>query len=39
VAITGICVPSMISTLLWGAERACAPSLVAAAKADRVSMR
>jgi hypothetical protein len=28
VAATGICVPSMLFTVLWGAERACAPHLL-----------
>jgi uncharacterized membrane protein len=28
VAATGICIPSMLFTILWGAERACAPGLV-----------
>jgi hypothetical protein len=32
VAITGICLPSMIFTVVWGAERACAPSLIAATR-------
>jgi hypothetical protein len=33
-AITAmLCVPSMIFTALWGVERACAPSLIAAARA------
>lgn len=31
VAVTGICVPSVLFTLVWGSERACAPSLFAAA--------
>lgn len=30
VAVTGICVPSIIFTLLWGSRRAAAPSLAAA---------
>lgn len=30
VALTGVCVPSMLFTLLWGAERATAPSLTMA---------
>ena len=33
VAVTGICLPSMIFTLLWGVERACAPSLIIPARA------
>ena len=32
VAVTGICVPSILFTLLWGAERGSAASLVAAAR-------
>jgi hypothetical protein len=28
VAVTGICVPSMLFTMLWGADRACARHLV-----------
>lgn len=35
VAVTGICVPSIIFTVLWGLNRACEPSLVAAATAAR----
>ena len=35
VAVTGICVPSLLFTLLWGAERAAAPSLAAAARTGR----
>lgn len=35
VAATGICVPSIIFTVLWGLNRACEPSLVAAATAAR----
>lgn len=35
VAATNLCVPSAIFTLLWGAERAQAPSLVAALEALR----
>jgi hypothetical protein len=31
VAITGMCVPSMIFTILWGSERACAPNLLSTA--------
>lgn len=31
VAATGVCVPSMLFTLMWGVERATAPSLRAAA--------
>jgi hypothetical protein len=32
VAATGICVPSVVFTLAWGAERGTSPSLVAAAR-------
>lgn len=35
VATTRICVPSLIFTALWGAERAAAPSLAAAARTRR----
>ena len=35
VAATGICVPSLIFTALWGAHRAAAPSLVTAARTPR----
>lgn len=40
VATTAICVPSMLFTVLWGAQRAAAPSLAAAARTrrDRTSM-
>lgn len=34
VAVTGICVPSVVFTLLWGTRRAMAPSLVAAARSN-----
>jgi hypothetical protein len=36
VAISGICVPSILFTLLWGANRATAPSLAAACRMPRV---
>ena len=35
VAVTNVCVPSVIFTVLWGAERAQAPSLLAAASRRR----
>jgi hypothetical protein len=35
VAATGICVPSLVFTALWGAHRAAAPSLLAAARTPR----
>lgn len=35
VATTGICVPSLLFTVLWGARRAAAPSLAAAARTGR----
>ena len=35
VAVTGICVPSIVFTVLWGAERACAPSLASVASRQR----
>ena len=34
VALTGICVPSLVFTVLWGAERAQAPSLAAATQSS-----
>lgn len=33
VAVTGVCVPSMVFTLVWGAERAAAPGLFGAFRA------
>lgn len=36
VAITGICIPAMIFTIVWGSERACAPSLYRSA--DRTAV-
>jgi hypothetical protein len=35
VAVTGICVPSMVFTALWGAERGAAPSLLEAVRTPR----
>jgi hypothetical protein len=35
VVATGICVPSLVFTALWGSHRAAAPSLVAAARTPR----
>jgi hypothetical protein len=35
VAATGICVPSLIFTVLWGPHRAAAPTLIAAARTPR----
>lgn len=34
VAVSGICVPSIIFTLLWGSHRAAAPSLAAAVRGE-----
>jgi hypothetical protein len=38
VAVTGICVPSILFTLLWGAQRAQAPSLAAACTMPRAHL-
>jgi len=35
VAVTGICVPSLIFTTIWGTDRATAPTLAAAARTGR----
>lgn len=39
VAITGICIPSLLFTLLWGTERGAEPSLAAAARKRRQASR
>lgn len=39
VAITGICVPSMLFTVLWGAERACSTGLVSSQAPAEIAPR
>lgn len=39
VAATGICVPSVMFTLVWGAERGACPTLARAARTGRVETR
>jgi hypothetical protein len=39
VAMTGVCVPSILFTLLWGAERASRPGLLQAVQKDGVPSR
>lgn len=38
VAVTGMCIPSLVFTALWGPRRACAPSWVAAVRTPRESV-